>query len=679
MAKISKATQQRAARAERRQIKDAKAKAQPAGAGMTHDAYQNFAQSIGLGTDNSLTSSTYGFNPITRIRTLLEWIYRGSWFGSTFIDIIADDMTRAGIEIQSELPPEDIERLQQALVRHGVWGGFNETIKWGDLYGGALGLMMIDGQDPSTPLNIDRVGKEAFRGILVFDRWMVEPDLNDLVTDMGPEIGLPKFYRVVADAPAFRLKRIHHSRCIRFEGVRLPYWQRVMENLWGLSVFEPLYDRMVAFDSATMGMAQLVYKSYIRTYKLDGLRKLLTEGGDGERALIRWVEMTRRMQGNEGITLIDGKDSFEPSQQTTFTGVGDVVLQLAQQLAGSRQIPLTRLFGQSPAGLNATGESDLRTYYDGIKHKQELKMRSPMTKVLFVTAKSEGIKLGDKDTFQFRNLMQLSELERSEVFSRDAQSISGLESGSIIGLQTALKELRELSRVTGRMTNITDDAIKAASDEPAPSMGELGLDPNGLPVQPGDVDESNDPGMSLKKGPGAENAGKPNGAKPNGAAKPNGKVNGAATGARDLATVPDYGDLPVVVEAKRGDVRWPGANPLLCDYGYVVGVRSTESEGRNEEWMDCFLGPNPQSQDAWVIDMVQPGPGGGFEEHKLMLGFDAIDEAVQPFTQLYGPERAMGVTHMTIPVLRAWLDAGQFAAPLSAGTAKPTPPLRAER
>lgn len=603
---------------------------------VTADAYQNFAQAIGLGTDNSLTTSTYGFNPITRVRTLLEWIYRGSWLGGVAIDIIADDMTRAGVEIHSTTPPEDIEKLQQAMTRHAVWGGINDTIKNARLYGGALGLMMIDGQDVASPLNIDRVGKEAFRGIMVFDRWMVEPDLNDLVTDLGPEIGLPKFYRVTTDAPAFRGKKLHHSRCIRLEGVRLPYWQRVMENLWGLSVFERLYDRMVAFDSATMGMAQLVYKAYIRTYKIKNYRKILGEGGDLERALMRSIEMMRRMQGNEGITLLDAEDDFSPAQQTTFTGIGDAVLQLAQQLSGALQIPLTRMLGQSPAGLNATGESDLRTYYDGIKHQQELTLRSGVAKILFILARSESVKLPDNFTFAFRDLWQMSESERSEVFSRDATSISGLEGSGIIAPKTALQELRGLSRATGRMTNITDDQIEAASDEPAPGPEELGLvGPDGQPVEPGGTEGSEDPGLSLK--PGDKK-------------KPTG----------DLAGAPIYADLPVVVEAKRGAVRWPGAAPLLADYGYIPGVAS--AEGR-QEWMDVFLGPDQQSPDVWVADMLTFD--GRFEEHKVMLGFNDERDARETFLRLYGETKLLELTHLSVGELHAWLDAKEFGVPLS--------------
>src|ERR1700694_3881990 len=65
----------------------------------TSDSFQNFAAKVGIGTDNQSSASTYGFNPISRNRGLLEWMYRGSWICGKVVDCPADDMTRAGIEM----------------------------------------------------------------------------------------------------------------------------------------------------------------------------------------------------------------------------------------------------------------------------------------------------------------------------------------------------------------------------------------------------------------------------------------------------------------------------------------------------------------------------------------------------------------------------------------------------
>ena len=222
------------------------------------DSLQNFAAGLGMGTDNLLSQSTYGFNPITRVRTLLEWIHRGSWLGGVAIDLVADDMTRAGVKLKGEIEPTDIEEIEEAIAFYGIWNSLNDCVKWSRLYGGCIGVYLIDGQNLETPLRIETVGKDDFKGIIALDRWMVEPSLQDLVTEMGPHMGLPKYYRVTAQAPALSMKRIHYTRVFRLEGIRLPYWQRLMENLWGISVLERLYDRMIAFDSGTQGVAQLL-------------------------------------------------------------------------------------------------------------------------------------------------------------------------------------------------------------------------------------------------------------------------------------------------------------------------------------------------------------------------------------------------------------------------------------
>src|SRR6185503_2073756 len=318
----------------------------------TEDSFQNFAAQLGIGADTLLSASTYGFNPITRIRTILEWIHRGTWLGGVAIDIVADDMTKMGVELRGDIAPEDIHHLDRAATTWNIWGEINDTIKWARLYGGCIAVMMIDGQVSSTPLNLDRIGKQAFKGLLVLDRWMVEPSLNDLVRDPGPDLGNPKFYTVVADAPAIPRMKVHYSRCLRLEGIRLPYWQRLTENLWGISVIERLYDRMVAFDSATTGMSQLIFKAWLRCYKIDGFREIVAAGGSALAGLVKQLDFMRRTQSSEGITLLDMKDEFATFQHSAFGGLAECQIQLAQQIAGSLQIPLVRLFGQSPTGMN---------------------------------------------------------------------------------------------------------------------------------------------------------------------------------------------------------------------------------------------------------------------------------------------------------------------------------------
>jgi len=451
----------------------------------TLDSFVNFAHKLGIGADNALSSSTYGYNPITRNRQMLEWIHRGSWLGGVAVDLVADDMTRAGVEFVTDLPPTDTETIQHTATSLQVWDQMNECIRWGRLYGGCIAVALVDGQDVKTPLNLDSVGPDQFKGLVVLDRWLVEPSLDDLVTEFGPCLGMPRYYKVLSNAPALRGMTIHYTRVMmRVEGIQLPYNQRLTENLWGISVIERLYDRMIAFDSASTGAAQLVYKAYLRTLKIEGLRDIIAAGGAPMQGIMAYVDVMRRYQGQEGITLLDSSDEFEVQQHSAFSGLSDALVQFGQQLSGALQIPLVRLFGQSPAGLSASGESDMRMYYDNVNQQQNKTMRTGVTLIYQLIAKSKGVTLPENFSLRFTSLWQLKDTEKADIAQKVATTITAAYADGMISQKTALQELRDLGRVTGVFTNITDEMIAAADDTLAPpgGIGEGGDLPGDDPV-----------------------------------------------------------------------------------------------------------------------------------------------------------------------------------------------------
>ena len=431
----------------------------------TADGFQNFAARLGLGAGSQNDQSTYGFDFLSRDRVKLEAMYRSSWIVGQVVDVVAEDMTREGINIRGLDNPKDAELIQSKLDELEVWNEITNVIKWGRLYGGAIAVMLIDGQNVGTPLNIDSVGKDSFKGLMVLDRWLVQPTLQDLVSDYGPDFGMPKYYDVIADSLGLSNQRIHHSRVIRFDGVDLPYWQRVAENLWGQSVIERLLDRLIAFDSTTTGIAQLVYKAHLRTYKVKGLRSIIAAGGKALEGLVKQIEHIRLWQSNEGLTLMDSEDAFE-THSYSFAGLDAVLLQFGQQLSGASQIPLVRLFGQSPSGMNATGESDLSNYYDNINQQQERRMRTGLGKLLKIISLSTlGKALPDSFTFDFASLWQIDDVQKADIATKVTDAVCKAEEQGLISTQAAMKELRQSSEITGIYSNITDADIEAADDE----------------------------------------------------------------------------------------------------------------------------------------------------------------------------------------------------------------------
>ena len=84
-------------------------------------------------------------------------------------------------------------------------------------------------------------------------------------------------------------------------------------------------------------------------------------------------------------------------------------------IAGACEIPVTRLFGRSPAGFNATGESDLTNYYDSIEEKQEAYLAPILDKLLPVIALSTWGMVPDDLDYEFNPLRKADPKENADL------------------------------------------------------------------------------------------------------------------------------------------------------------------------------------------------------------------------------------------------------------------------
>jgi uncharacterized protein len=455
----------------------------------TLDGFQNLAAKLGVsgpgenfgGEKNLLSHGGYLPNLMTRNRLQLEYAYRGSWVAGKAIDITAEDMTRAGIDMVTNEGAEKIQDFKVQMSRLKVWHSLANTIRWGKLYGGCCGVMQIKGQDPSTPLDLDSIGKDQFHGIVVYDRWQLYPVLSELITS-GPDMGLPAYYDIVLGtnlndpglepdgqqtSNATGRVRVHYSRCIRVIGYELPFWQAITEMMWGESVLERTWDRLIEYDDAISSVGSLMNRAQLRTVGIENFRDILAAGGEAEQSLIGQFEYMRQFQSSEGLTLLDKQDTFE-SVAYTFGGVADTLLQFKQEIGGAFDIPLVRFFGQSPAGLNATGESDLRLYYDGLNAKQEFQLRNAVEMVLKVMWRSCFGKPVPKDlVWTFASLWQATDTEKSTIAKSDVDTLIAAHEAGAISTATLLKEFKKLSNKTGLFTHVTEEEIEEAeNDEP---------------------------------------------------------------------------------------------------------------------------------------------------------------------------------------------------------------------
>lgn len=452
----------------------------------TADSFNNALQRLGIGQANTFAGTSYAPTYMSRNRMQLDAMYRGSWLVGAAVDCVAEDMCRAGIEYLSGLDPDQISAMNRAERHLGVWDSLRDGMKWARLYGGALVIMLVDGQQLNQPLRMDTITKGSLKGLVVVDRWMVQPSLSELVTDPGPDMGYPSEYYVLPGYP-IGSNTVHYTRVLRLSGTVMPWYQRQVENYWGTSVIERIYDRLAAYDTTTIGAAQLVSKAYLRVLKIHDLRELLAVGGKMRDVIMQQIDFIRELQSSEGLTVLDSKDDFQ-SASYSFAGLAELLIQFAQQFSGALGIPLVRLLGQSPAGLNSTGDSDWENYYGNISQQQETHLRWPLTRLLKVMIRSTlGVPESEDFDFRFTSLWQVKPSDKADLAQKTLESIGGAFDRGIIDKCTALKEMRQASEMTGIMTNITDEIIDEAEQDPPDLNDEIdhplinSADPHNIP------------------------------------------------------------------------------------------------------------------------------------------------------------------------------------------------------
>lgn len=458
----------------------------------TLDGFANLAAKLGYsaGVDNLNSKGGYFFSNLSKNYLELEAMYRGSWVVGAAIDCIAEDMTKNGIKLTGDVEPEREKEILKELTRLGIFESLCDAIKWGRLYGGAINMINIEGQEPLTPLEFNKIGKGQFTGLLTFDRRSLYPDVTNLV-NAGRDFGLPAKYGVLS-APLLGTEDFKQipggsviltadaSRCLRQIGNKLPYFQTINEQLWGMSVLERIQDRLISFDTVTSSAANLIFKAHLRTVKIKGLRQILAAGGDAENSLISSFQTMAYLQNNQGISILDTDDVLETTNYT-YSGLSEMMLQFAQQISGATQIPLVRLLGQSPAGLNSTGESDLRTYYDNIKRLQETNLRSAIFKILNCVYWSLYQEAPPANfDFEFETLWETSQLDKATTAKTITETLDFALNAGVIKRSTAAKELSQLSAQTGIYSNISEEEIKELEEnekEEPPPMPEEALPP----------------------------------------------------------------------------------------------------------------------------------------------------------------------------------------------------------
>lgn len=429
----------------------------------TMDAFSNPAARIGFGTMDLLQATEYPLTRMTQNYQLLTSLYRDNWIVQNIVSTIPNDMVRKWYEIKSSIAPEYIDQMARLERITQLRKKLLTGLCWGRLYGGAVGVILIKGQnDMSQPLDLDSVMPGSFLGLQILDRWSGVYPESDVVSDPSdPDFGLPDYYIIRDETTGQTAVRVHHSRVVRFIGRELPWLEQVAEQYWGESELEAIYSEIVKRDNVSGNIAALTFRANINYLEADGLDQLLgTANTEMQRRFWNLMQAQAIMESNFGTRIINKGDAMH-NVQYTFTGLADVYDRVMMDVAGAARTPVTKLFGRSPAGMNSTGESDMRNYYDYIDGLRETDFRAIIERLLPIMALSAWGQIPDDLEIDFPPMQTPNAKETTEIAERKANTVLAVYQNDLIDSATAKQELQMLTEETGMFGKITDESIEA--------------------------------------------------------------------------------------------------------------------------------------------------------------------------------------------------------------------------
>ena len=387
----------------------------------------------------------------------LDAAYRGDWIARKVVDIPAFDETRAWRNWQAE--QDQIEAIEAEEARHSIQSKVAAARVRARLYGGSALYLGVDRGTPGEELDMRRVAKGGLKYVHVLNRYEILPGEIEL-DPQSPLFGEPKKYTLTTGTKAS--VDIHPSRVIRFVGAGLPD-RNLMLDGWGDSALQAVDDAVRHAGSAAAAIAALLQEAKVDIIKMPNLMEgVATEEYRGK--VIERFTLANTAKSMVNAILLDGEEEWS-QKQVSFTNLPEVLNTYLQIASGAADIPATRLLGQTPGGLQSTGESDLRNYYDRISAGQNLSLRPALYRLDEAIIRSALGARPPEVHYLWAPLWQIPEKERAEIAESKAKTTklyaeTGLLPDPALG-KALLNQLVEDGTYPG-----LDEAIKEFGEEP---------------------------------------------------------------------------------------------------------------------------------------------------------------------------------------------------------------------
>lgn len=336
-------------------------------------------------------------------------------------EVQAREMTRKWIKLIStgtEDKTDKIKKLEEALKRLKVQDLFRRAAEQDGFFGRSQ--IYIDLGDETneaelkTPLIVDaaKIAKGGLKAFRVIEPIWSYPAYYNSTDPLHPAYFKPTSWFIMA-------REVHSSRLLTFVGREMPDLLKPAYSFGGLSLSQMALPYVDNWLRTRQSVSNLIHSFSVMVLKTNLLATLAglnsPNSGGGADEVNRRVALFNNYRDNSGTFVLDMDTEDFANVSAPLGSLDKLQAQSQEQMASVAAIPLVKLLGITPSGLNASSDGEIRTFYDWIHSCQETLFTAPLSKVIDIIQLSEFGEIDPEIGFEFEPLWQLDDAGKAAV------------------------------------------------------------------------------------------------------------------------------------------------------------------------------------------------------------------------------------------------------------------------
>lgn len=355
-------------------------------------------------------------------------------------------------EIEAELERVDILAIaRQAIIHDQAFGGSHVYFKLkGDKDSRSLPMLM-------KPYSVP---KGSFEGLRVVEPYWVTPNYYNSIDPTAADFYKPSTWWMLGI-------EVHSTRMQTLVSRPVPDMLKPTYSFRGVSMSQLAIPYVDNWLRTRQSVSDTVKQFSISGVKTD-LQQSLSPGAGQD--LLNRAQLINAYRDNRNIMFLDMATEEFFQVNTPLSGLDALQAQAQEQMSAVSHIPLVKLLGVTPTGLNASSEGEIRVFYDYVRGYQKNVVMSLMLNAIRVIQLSLYGEVDPHVIWEWAPLLELTKLEEADARAKDADTDAKyVEMGAVTAEQVAEVLHNDAhSRYAGILE--TGETLETTADEDIPQI-----------------------------------------------------------------------------------------------------------------------------------------------------------------------------------------------------------------